>query len=98
MDDFNALPLKPRKQPNWVVLFAAWMMSWPIVSALDQGMKSYLYGGPADGGATMLAMFAIVPAAIIACFFKRRWWIAAILGGACAPIAVVGMYQLSYWF
>ena len=89
-----ASPPQPRKQPYWVILFAAWIASVPIVSALDQGMKSYLYGGPADGGATMLAMFAIAPAAMLASFLKRRWWVAAIVGGACAPVAVVAMYLL----
>jgi hypothetical protein len=89
-----APPPQPRKHPYWVVLLVAWIASVPIVSALDQGMKSYLYGGPADGGATIIAMFAIAPAAVIATFLKRRWWVAAIVGGACAPVAVVAMYLL----
>ena len=59
MKHYYASPVPPRKQPYWLILFAAWIVSLPIVSALDQGMKSYLYGGSADGGATMLAMFAI---------------------------------------
>ena len=41
-----------------------------------------------------MAMFAIVPAAIAASLLKRRWWVAAILGVVCAPIAVVAMYLL----
>jgi hypothetical protein len=90
-----APPPQLRKQPYWVILFAVWIASVPIVSVLDQGMKSYLYGGgPADGQVTMLAMLAIAPAAIIASFLKRRWWVAAIVGGACAPVAVVAMYLL----
>jgi hypothetical protein len=67
-----ASPPKPRKQPYWWILFAAWIASVPIVSALDQGAMSYLYGGPADGGATMLAMFAIAQAVFLVSDRRRR--------------------------
>jgi hypothetical protein len=90
-----APPPEPRKRPYWAVLFAAWVASVPVVSALDDAMKSYLFGGAADGGATILAMFAILPALVVAAVLKRRWWIAAVVGGLCAPVAVVVMYLLS---
>jgi hypothetical protein len=77
-----------------VILFAAWIASAPAVSVIDRAMKSYLYDGPADGGMTMLAMLAILPAVVIATYLKRRWWIAAIIGAATSPVAVVAMYLL----
>jgi len=89
-----ASPPQPRKQPYWVILFAAWMASVPIVTVLEHGIKGYLGGGLPYGRAMMLAMFAIVPAAIIASLLKPRWWVAAIVGGLCAPVVVAATYLL----
>ena len=82
------------RQPYWVFLFAAWLASFPAVAALDQFLKRSLYGGSADGTGTILAMFAILPAVVIASALKRRWWVAAVLGGTCAPAAITLMYLL----
>jgi len=86
-----ARPTPPRRGPYWTILFAAWISSYPLVRTLDEEVTRRVYGGTADGGAAMLAMFAIVPAVIVAAFAKRRWWIAAAIGGVCAPLGLVAV-------
>ena len=87
-------PMEPRKQPYWLVLFAAWIATLPVVNILDNELKRHLYGGYADGGATILAMLAIFPAVVIAAFAKRRWYLAALISGLCSPVAVTALYLL----
>lgn len=88
-------PAATPPEPYWSFLFGAWVASLPVVNALDHGMKSLVYGGSADGGATLLAMLAIAPAAAVAACRKRRTCGAAVvIGGACSPLAVVAMYLL----
>ncbi len=76
------------------MLIVAWIASVPVVNILDHLLKHALYGGSADGGATILAMPAIVPTLIVASFLKRRWWVAAVIGELCAPVAITAMYLL----
>jgi hypothetical protein len=86
--------LKTQNGPYWLVLVIAWIASVPVVNILDDLLKHALYGGHADGGGTILAMLAIVPALAVASFLKRRWWIAASVGGLCSPLAITAMYLL----
>jgi uncharacterized membrane protein YhaH (DUF805 family) len=89
-----AVPAKTRRQPYWIFLFGTWILGFPVVGMLDQFLKRSLYGGSADGSGSILAMFAILPAAVVASFLPRRWWVAALLGGMCAPVAITAMYLL----
>jgi hypothetical protein len=89
-----AMPPQAGRRPYWVIFFAAWILSLPFANILDQELKRHLYGGQADGGVTLLSIFAIVPAIVTAAFAKRSWWMAAITGGVCSPLAVIAIYYL----
>ncbi|MGC4031625.1 MAG: hypothetical protein QM754_07820 [Tepidisphaeraceae bacterium] len=87
-----ATPPKPRKQPYWLMLFAFWISSLPVVNILDNILKRHLDGGYQDGGAGILAMLAVCPAAMVAAFLKRNWYVAALMGGLCSPVAMTAIY------
>jgi hypothetical protein len=90
-----ATPDEPRPEPYWLLFFVAWIVSLPVAHFLDDAIYAYQTGRrSADGGVTMLSLVAIIPAIWITALAPKRRWVAAVIGGACSPLAVGGMYFL----
>ena len=85
----HASPSRLRKEPYWTALFVAWVVSLPVTNILDNEISRFLWGHNATSALTILSMFAILPAGIVAAFLPRRWWVGSIVGGVCSPAAVV---------
>ena len=89
---------RPRRRPFWGVFFLGWICGLPVTSFLDDAIKMYLTGRGADGGATLLAACAVIPASVIAGMCQSRTpWTAALVGGLSSPIAVTVIYLPAFW-
>jgi hypothetical protein len=89
-------PSTTKRPFYWGIFFPAWVLSLPVANGLDQVIHLDRTGLHSDSIPTVLSMFALVPALIIWRLVKRRWWLAAGIGGLCSPMTVVALYYLAW--
>jgi UDP-N-acetylmuramyl pentapeptide phosphotransferase/UDP-N-acetylglucosamine-1-phosphate transferase len=92
---YGVTPRKSRGLGYWLFFFGPCLIvGLPVANILDDSIKMHLRGTPADGGATILSLFAVVPATIIVALAKPKWWVALLIGITCSPLAVLALYFL----
>lgn len=89
-----ATPAKPKSEWYWLAFINAWIASQPLALLLEFVSCSYRGRLFDFGFMTIAAILGVVPAAIITVFAKRRWWMAAIIGGSCSPLAIITIHCL----